>query len=964
MKLVWVSAVAFAATQTWAAPGDLDPTFGVNNPWMIKTPIGSGDSYGRAVVVQPDGKVVIAGYAEGSPGFALVRYTPTGSLDDSFGSGGKVTTAFGDDAEPLALVIQPDGKLVAAGSVDEGFSRAFALVRYNADGTLDTTFGSGGKVSTSFAPYRAQAHALVLQPDGKLVAAGRRLSGGGFVLVRYHADGALDLSFGSGGKVLTHFVYSANALALALQADGKLVAAGAADGNFALARYNADGTLDTGFGTDGKIITSFSEYAWAYAVAVQADGKIVAAGSFYDLSFAVVRYNANGSLDSSFGTGGIVDTSIGTFSGAAAIVVQSDQKLVVSGWTSSAISTGFALVRYAANGALDTSFGTAGKVTTTLPGDYNSESYALALLPDGKLVAAGYTEGSDYAFALVRYTAAGAVDIGLNPGTVRKADLWAAGLVQQADGKLVVAGGQVSAPMASLSRYLPDGSTDTSFGSGGVVTIDFGSPTYQHFFDVTQQSDGKLVAVGLAGNPSSNFIAARYFPNGLLDGTFGSGGKVVTDFGGDDSAETVLTQADGKVVAVGCTCNYPNCDFALARYAANGALDSSFGGTGKVTTNFATFGCATSGVLQPDGKIVAVGIGGPPSTPAIAIARYNPDGSLDSSFGGGTGKATYAVFTSHWNTDLALEPDGRMTIFASGYDSGSDLSYAMLLRLHSDGTLDSSFGTGGVALGPVGEFVTVVRERSGKLVVAGTVGDGNGQHAVARFRSDGTLDPTFGSGGMMTVPGVEGEVFTNLVVQADGKLVVAGDDYGIDGMAISRLQASYCHEPDPASICAAAGKSQLQWQRGANPAKQKLAFKWTKGDATGIGELADPLTTAAYSLCIADDDGTVMLATLPPGGTCSGKPCWKGKAKGYGFKDKSAGNSGIFNLNANAGAAGKSKVLAKGKGANLPNAGSQPLDGTVTAMVVNEDTGFCAAATFSGPQISTNDGVSFKAKAP
>ena len=249
-----------------------------------------------------------------------------GSLDTSFGRGGKIKKPTWGVAS--ALAIQQDGKLVAAGhsTSGRGFKAGFALVRYNANGTLDRSFGRGGRVTTP----TGVAYALAIQQDGKLVVAGR--SGRRFTLARYHTSGTLDTSFGRGGKVTTSIGGGGGgAHALAIQQDGKLVVAGRSRRSFTLARYNTSGTLDTSFGRGGKVTTSIGGGGGgAYALAIQQDGKLVAAGG--NNSFELARYHANGTLDGSFGRGGTVRTFVARGGyGASALAIQQDGKLVVAG---------------------------------------------------------------------------------------------------------------------------------------------------------------------------------------------------------------------------------------------------------------------------------------------------------------------------------------------------------------------------------------------------------------------------------------------------------------------------------------------------------------------------------------------------------------------------------------------------------------------------------------------------------
>ena len=276
------------AIARYTVAGRLDRTFGQNGKVVTYFDSGRRASV-SAVSIQRDGKVVAVGSSSDSPSFgrfrfALARYTSRGRLDRSFGRGGTVETDFGARSGAIAdaAAIQPDGKIVAAGYVSRDSGTVVALARYNADGTLDRSFGQGGRVETKVGEGFSYASGLVVQPDGKLVAAGRAhvSPDGNFALVRYGADGRLDPSFGDGGTVVTNV---GNAWALAIQRDRKLVTAGTNGGRrypeFALARWMGDGSPDPSFGRGGKLRTVFHAAATANAVVVRADGKIVAAGT-------------------------------------------------------------------------------------------------------------------------------------------------------------------------------------------------------------------------------------------------------------------------------------------------------------------------------------------------------------------------------------------------------------------------------------------------------------------------------------------------------------------------------------------------------------------------------------------------------------------------------------------------------------------------------------------------------------
>jgi uncharacterized delta-60 repeat protein len=429
LVLLGVLGLLLPDTPTARADGELDLDFGTGG--KVITGFGSDEPFEgyagvNGLALQADGKIIAAGdfttysVRGGRTVFALTRYLPDGSLDRSFGAGGKVTTEFGGEDEANAVALQGDGKIVAAGGHCNTIGRrycTFALARYLPDGNLDTSFGAGGRVTTDFGVV-AWAETVAIQRDGKIVAAGvyRRVGRTDtFALVRYLPDGSPDKSFGAGGKVATEFGGDAWAFAVALQGDGKIVAAGFSEiGDrtaFALVRYRLDGSLDTGFGAGGRVTTDFGEYALAPAVALQGDGKIIAAGyagarctDRCNFDFALTRYHPDGSPDGSFGTGGKVITDFGGDDAARAIAFQSDGKIIAVGDSEIGDRDGFALARYLPDGSLDGTFGAGGRVTTYL-GEY-AGAFAVALQGDGKIVVGGYSDVGDeggFAFTLVRY---------------------------------------------------------------------------------------------------------------------------------------------------------------------------------------------------------------------------------------------------------------------------------------------------------------------------------------------------------------------------------------------------------------------------------------------------------------------------------------------------------------------------------------------------------------------------------
>jgi uncharacterized delta-60 repeat protein len=408
------------------------------------------------------------------------------------------------------------------------------------------------------------------------------------------APGDPDPTFGSGGHVVTDFSGNDDyGFAVALQPDGRVIVAGQSGiypvFHAALARYNTNGQLDSTFGTGGKVIAALDGGGDGLAtIALQPDGKIVAAGSVihdnWQLSFLLARFSPDGTLDRSFGNQGIVVTNFGDSTAAAhALVLQPDGKIFVAGVSGAGPYSelnDFALARYNSNGSLDQSFGNGGKLKTHFPGVSNTGSRATAA-------------------------------------------------ALQADGKLVVAGtykNEATAREFAVARYNPKGNLDTTFGSGGMVTTSMGSGD-AIAFSVALLSDGRIVASGYldVGRRNHDFALACYNPSGTLNQSFGNGGRVTTDFFGatDDIAYGLAAQSDGKLVLAGRTGTYPTFHFALARYNNSGQLDQTFGTGGKVSSVFDNRGQGYGVTVQRDGKIVLAGISAPAgSTFDFTVLRY------------------------------------------------------------------------------------------------------------------------------------------------------------------------------------------------------------------------------------------------------------------------------------------------------------------------------------------------------
>src|SRR5947208_1897850 len=400
-----------------AVDGDLDPTFGTDG--KVLTDFARSTDIANALAIQADGKLVVVGttYINNDytgEDFAVARYNPNGSLDLTFGVGGKVQTDFpGLAAVASSLVIQPDGKIVVAGGAFPLFTFLgdFKVIRYNPDGLLDSSFGNGGILTTSFPGQGSYAFAVALQADGKIIAAGTDFvnftnddsSNTDFALARYNPDGTPDTTFSADGQVTTDFDgFNDDVFSILVQPDGKLVAVGSAKNpanfyDFAAARYLTNGTIDTTFAVAGKARTDFGDHNFdqARSAVLQPDGKIVAAGFAISKNglvqnFAVARYNSNGILDTSFSTDGLTQIDFGSCCQSAnKVLLQRDGKIIAVGYANTESSdSDFLLARLNPSGSLDTTFGIAGKVRTSF-GDLNGGANGAAF-QRGKIVAVGF----------------------------------------------------------------------------------------------------------------------------------------------------------------------------------------------------------------------------------------------------------------------------------------------------------------------------------------------------------------------------------------------------------------------------------------------------------------------------------------------------------------------------------------------------------------------------------------------
>ena len=706
------AALSLLVLKVEAAPGDLDSTFGGTG--KMRVALGGRDDNGNAMARQSDGKLIVAGqsFTETNAGgitscFSLVRYNANGTVDTSFGSNGKVLTlaggAHGSGAKAVAIL--SDGTIVAAGYAGNASnSTDFALAKYNSDGTLytSTPFGTGGIVITDFASAKDAANAIVIQPE-----AGNPL--------------------------------------------GKIVLAGQSGSQTALARYHADGTPDLTFDGDGKVTTAISNVSSGNAVAVLND-KIFVAGDAHnsttDNHFGFLAcYNSNGLLNQSFPTAGGGSVSLSRFScnggplentSARSLAILAatvgEEKIIVAGGYSCPASNDVAgLWSYDANdGSLDNGFGPGGR--------------------------AGFGQtGATF----------NAVKIQNSAGVPTR----------------IVVGGTITTGATTsdflVARYLLDGTPDT-FNGNGYASADIDNSDSGNAVFV-QPSDNKIVVAGSShkvaplatGSTSSDddFALVRFNTNGTLDTGFSGDGKEVDEIGdAGGPARATLIQPDGKIIVAG--------DHVIARFNPDGSFDSGFGANGKTKIP----GEITGAAFHNGGVVLAANTS-PEGSNYFLVCRLNEDGTFDSTFDGdGVSAATIGASGAHASA-IAVQADARIVI-AGWTDTGSAIDFA-LVRFLPGGTLNTAtFGVGGkvtTSVGVVSAFGQAMAiQADGKIIVAGKADDGDGtgfDFAVVRYNTDGSPDNFFsGDGKQITSIGSGNDSAYAVTMQGD-KIVLAGDSF-------------------------------------------------------------------------------------------------------------------------------------------------------------------------------------------
>lgn len=724
-----------------------------------------------------------------------------GELDPAFGVGGIELIDFGATG-PVTVVAaarQPDGKTIVAGNATlPGTTvRKVAVGRLNADGTPDMSFGAEGWTyfHSSRWQYEMNATAVAVQPDGKILVAG---SGGVNFLVRFDADGGLDMTFGTHEPGLSLDFTADQSRAVAVLPTGRIVVAGSRFDPYA-GSYDtyvsgftgSNGHRDFAFGSGGTVTLALSPGEdFARAILVRPDGNFYLAGHAdgpMGRLATVTRLYGNGTLDYGFGYSATRQVDFTGWDEAHGLAFDSQQRLLLVGRTG-ASGPQFAIARMdASTGELDTTFNYTGRVITAIPG--TATSIVEVSLPEPGLVAFGtvYWGAGQSSVAMVRYQPWGglAYDFGqsgvaIGPsGPDRDSSL--VGSVA-ADGSLVSVGVRTSAGTDSLlvARY---------FAANGAV--DSVATTQPHIssmdipISAARMPDGRYRGFAYR---EDQYVTFGVLADGSPDFSVGPAGYRSFDANMFHQVpHRAVAQPDGKLVVLSLVDkDLGNNSFynamGVSRLNADGTRDTSFNGTGDIFVDLP--GSVADIALQPDGKIVALVRAWGASQPTIGLARVNADGTLDSTFGGtGIVKLDRPGVYSDYPERVRVQPDGRIVVAARTQPTQSSNNFFSVIRVLPGGTLDPSWGTQGAALAPGGyEPFAMALQSDGKTIVGGSCNDaGIVTACLTRFAASGAPDATFNGGAMKSFPNSTGnwERMYDMALQSDGKIVGVTDIAGI-----------------------------------------------------------------------------------------------------------------------------------------------------------------------------------------
>jgi uncharacterized delta-60 repeat protein len=712
--------------------GTLDATFNGSGKRILSGSL-SGGAY--SVAIDAAGRILVGGIHQGAP--VVIRLLADGSNDPAYGTGG-IAPVPGANIFPYAMAIDAAGRAVFTGSNTNGYN----VARLNADGTPDNTFGGAGFVSTNMGTGEDYPYAIAIDSAGRILVAGQARNGATYeaAVARFLPDGTLDAAFNGTGKYLTP---AANEMALGLAVDAAdrpvLAIVSVSGGTGVIARrLTAAGVADGTFGTGGRVNYPVGSSGSSRAVSIDSAGRIVLAGTGAggnnNNALVMARLLANGALDPAFGTAGkAIAAEAGKSFICNAMALDPAGRLVAVGRINrtNEQNTDFGLIRRLPDGGADTAFA-GGQFVATGLALIGGSIAAVASQADGKVVFAGalYDGGfTYYHFMVGRLGADGSPDesfglMGLRVTPFPTDSSQATGVAIDSVGRIVAVGearGEGDAPAVAVRRYLPDGTPDPGFGTDGLVTH-LPTPGGIYVQGVAIDLLDRIVVVGARSGPSQDMLVARLRSDGALDPAF-SGGSVLIDFGGThDRATAVAIDALGRIVLGG----HSGSNMAAARLADNGALDTTFNGTGKAVLPLppgAGSAYAAAMALDAQGRVVLAGESQSVSfVTTEVVARLTAGGVLDPSFGG-TGQLVMPA-GGGGNRGHAVAVDSANRVLTAGQTFGASSSTS-LRRFTEAGAADASFGGSGlvvfdVAADPNSDLAfAMALTRDGRLVAGG-----------------------------------------------------------------------------------------------------------------------------------------------------------------------------------------------------------------------------------------------------
>jgi uncharacterized delta-60 repeat protein len=731
-----------------------------------------------------------------------------GRLDLTFGTGGKIiSNNSAPNVNVIDAVLQPDCKTLVLASADYDHISRLVLVRYQTNGTPDSSFGTAGVVNAPLYQTGRKdfPNAFRLQPNGKILVCGNTLFDNGTkgFIARYNTDGSFDPTFNSTGVLYIQdsAIYTIKNLALLPSGEMVLLSSYYTFGSeLVLIKLNANGTRSTGFGTNGvATVNATDSYDPTYThIEIQADGKLLVGGNPYRYTnltglnnFVLIRINANGTLDNTYGTNGKLELDAGPApeDDFGSMELQPDGKVVVCGTGQNDLQFLYTYtLRITPNGTLDASYGTNGYQYLNASANGFGSVGRIALQPDGKVLIAGFAKNTsgNYDITAVRLTSSGVPDGSFGAGGLAAYRLNAFGSygirpLLQSNGKVVLVGfgGNGQRLSVTFSRLEANGQMDVALPSNGKIIVPIGNESGSIAGkNILVQPDQKIVNVCTRSNGFSVGLSlSRYLPNGATDTSFGSGGQCFLDLPGYFYNTYAGLLRNGTISVVSDFYDFVKgrC-IGLFRFLPNGQPDSAFGSNGKryITTNATSVNWVIHAAIQPDGKIVILSpeaaIG--PQPDRTYILRLLANGDLDPTFNG-TGKIELPDTANASFGHVMVQPDGKILLTYNSINAGQGY-HAFLRRFSGNGTTDAGFNNGqSVATELDNPLMTM--QPDGKILLA------DRDSKIVRLTANGSFDASFDGNGIAE-PVYSLSELTSIQLQPDGKLLLGGHQYSSAGL--------------------------------------------------------------------------------------------------------------------------------------------------------------------------------------